>query len=320
MPNRGLTVLAAVAFGAVASAAAYSEAHSTEQKAFNGSTLTSVYVLKGTVARDESAVAASSQGLITAAQMPRQFVPVGAVTNLSTLGGRVAAADFSAGEVVVGSMFVPAAAVTGRAATLLTHGDVAVSVSVDQAQGVAGLIEPGDKVDVLLDVHGTQEAYLLRSVPVLAVGTDLAPPPGVAPAVARRTASTVADVSPEATTVLTFAVSPAAAARIASTGGVGTGGSTGVYLALEGPGDQASSFTTITGANFIPGTSVNLTGSGTGSSTTTGSTTTGSTRTGSTTGSTPRGSTTGGSSDTSIGGSAPSGNGPRGGASNVVTP
>ena len=43
------------------------------------------------------------------------------------------------------------------AAQTVPKGDVAVSVSVDQVHGVAGLIQPGDKVDILVDLGGDQE-------------------------------------------------------------------------------------------------------------------------------------------------------------------
>ena len=255
MPRRGLTVLAAVAFGALSSAAAYSVADSTQQKAFRNSKLEVVYILKGTVPQDETAAAAAGQGLLARTQMPRQFVPVGAVTDLSALGARVAGSNLPTGEVLVGSMFVSPARSPGAAAGLLPHGDVAVTVSVDPAHGVAGLIEPGDRVDILLDMAGAQEATLYRSVRVLAVGTALEPPPGVATGPVRTTAAVVGGVGGQASdagsaiALITFAVSPASAAHIAPAQSDSTGVTPGVYLALDGPGNAPASVSTVT----IPG-------------------------------------------------------------------
>ncbi|HUY23470.1 MAG TPA: Flp pilus assembly protein CpaB [Acidimicrobiales bacterium] len=261
MPRRGLTVLAAVAFGAVASAAAHSEATSTQQKAFKNSKLESVYVLKGIVPRDESGAAAASQGLLEKTQMPSQFVPVGAVTDLSAIAARVAGSDLPTGEVVVGGMFVSAADNPGAAAGLLPRGEVAVTVSVSQAQGVAGLIQPGDRVDILLDLPGAQEATLYRSVAVLAVGTALQPPPGVAAGAVRTTATapsgseSQANAVAAATELITFAVSPAAAAHIAPAKSDSGGVVPGVYLALDAPGNAPASESTITipGSGIVPG-------------------------------------------------------------------
>ena len=75
-------------------------------------------------------------------------------------------------------MFQSPDTIASVAAETVPQGDVAISVSVDQVHGVAGLIQPGDKVDILIDVNGSQETYLYQAVPVLAVGTTLVPAPG----------------------------------------------------------------------------------------------------------------------------------------------
>ena len=130
----------------------------------------------------------------------------------------------------------------------MPQGDVAISVSVDQVHAVAGLIQPGDKVDILLDLNGNQETYLYQQVPVLAVGTTLVPAPGTAPSGPQTTATTTSNV-------ITFAVTPAAAARIALADSNGGGVTGGIYLALEAAGNPAAAPTTITSSNLIPGNS-----------------------------------------------------------------
>jgi len=130
------------------------------------------------------------------------------------------------------------AAHPSAAAEALAPGDVAVTVSVTQAHGVAGLIAPGDKVDVLADI-GAQESYLYQGVPVLAVGTTLA----------TSTATTLPGA--QATFLVTLAVPPAARAVLADSTSGGVNG--GVYLALDANGNAPVSGTTITGSNLIPG-------------------------------------------------------------------
>ena len=209
MPRRSVAVLVAVGLAVIASAASYVALHTAQQKAYKNATLTSVYVLAGVVPENESGGAASSLGLIKSTRMPLQFVPPGAVTNLSAIRNQVAGSNLPRGEVVVAGMFVSLKAVPSVAAERVPRGDVAVSVSADAVHSVAGLIEPGDKVDILVDLAGNEETYLYQSVPVLAVGTTLVAAPGSATP-GRTNAAT------QERNVITFAVTRDAAARIAS--------------------------------------------------------------------------------------------------------
>jgi pilus assembly protein CpaB len=247
VPRRSVAVLVALALAVIASAAAYSGLHSAQTKADRNATLTSVYVLKGVVPQNESAAAAYLQGLIKTTRIPFQLVPPGAVTQLSVIRNQEAQYNLPPGEVVIGAMFVTPKTSSGLAAQTVPKGDVAVSVSVDQVHGVAGLIQPGDKVDILVDLQGDLETSLYQLVPVLAVGTTLVPAPGASSAT-RQTKAAV-----HAKNVITFAVPPAAAARIAaaSSGGEGVTGS--LYLTLVAPNTEAASPTSVTGTNLVPG-------------------------------------------------------------------
>jgi len=264
VPRRSLAVFVAIVMAAIASAAAYAELHSAQQRAYRNSKLTSVFVVKAVVPRDDSAAAAYAQGLIQATKMPVQFVPAGAVTKLSVLSDHVAGSDLPVGEVVVSGMFVSPTSIPSVAAQTVPKGDVAVSVSVDQVHSVAGLVQPGDKVDILVDINGDSESYLYQSVPVLAVGTTLVTAPGT---------KTQTSAPPEAMNVITFAVSKVDAARIALANSGGDGVTGGVYLTLQAASDAAESTTIIPGTNLIPGSNA-ITGSNlvTGSPTAPGAT------------------------------------------------
>jgi pilus assembly protein CpaB len=261
VPRKSLAVVVAIALAVVASAAADLGLHSAQKNAQKNATLTSVYVLKGAVPRNESVAAAYLQGLITSTRLPVQFVPAGAVTNLSLIRNHEAEYNLPAGQVVVDAMFISPKAGTSLAAQTVPKGDVAVSVSVDQVHGVAGLIQPGDKVDILVDLDSDQESYLYQLVPVLAVGSTLVPTPHTtATPVANSSTSTTtpndqsASANPEnSKVIITFAVPPAAAATIALANSGGGGVSGGLYLALVASGDAAVSATTISGANLITG-------------------------------------------------------------------
>jgi Flp pilus assembly protein CpaB len=243
--RRSIFVLVAAALGVLASAGAYTELHSVQQRDVRNSKLASVYVLTSRVPKNDSAAAAYTQGLLKRTRMPLQFVPVDAVTNLSLIGNRVAEFNLPAGEILTDQMFGSPTALGSVAAQTVPPGDVAVSVTVGQAQSVGGLIAPGDKVDILVELNGDQESYLYQSVPVLAVGTSLVPAPGKAP--------TPATAPRQEQNVITFAVRRSVASRIALAGGSHGGVTNGVYLALQSAAKSAFSATSITDANLIPG-------------------------------------------------------------------
>ncbi len=239
-------MLVAVALATLASAAAYVGLHSAQKTANKNASLASVYVVQANVPTDDSAGSAYAQGLIKVVHLPSQFVPTGAVTHLSTIRDHVAWYDLPADEVVTQAMFVSPGALHSIAAARIPKGYVAVSVSVDQVHGVAGLIQPGDKVDILANQGGHQETFLYQSVAVLAVGTTLVSPPGM---------STPGSTShaDQAKNIITFAVANADATQIAqaNTGGGGVTG--GIYLALSAAGNRKVPATAITISNLVPG-------------------------------------------------------------------
>jgi pilus assembly protein CpaB len=253
--KRSMAVVVAIALAVAASAAAYSGLHSAQQRADKNATLTSVYVIKGVIPQNESASAAYLQGLIKPSRLPVQFVPTGAVTNLALIHNEEAEYNLPAGEVVVSAMFVTPQGNSSLAAATVPKGDVAVTVSVNQTQGVAGLIEPGDKVDIIVNVDNDLEAYLYQLVPVLGVNTTLVPLPSKASIAAQTKAAT------EAVDLITFAVPREAAARIALANSGGGGVTGGLFLALVGADDAAVAATTISGTNLIPGLPINIGGS-----------------------------------------------------------
>ena len=246
MLRKSPTVVIAAVLAGLAGAGAYFEVHDAQQQAYKNSTLVTVLTAKGVIPRDESAAQAYAQGLIRQTRMPSQFAPAEALTGLGSLKKDVAAYNVPAGEVLVKDMFVSPESVASVAAQTVPKGDVAISVSVDQVHGVAGLIQPGDKVDILVNLSGDKETYLYQAVPVLAVGTTLVSAPGAS------AAQTGASSSTQAVNVITFAVPPPAAARIALANSDGGGVTGGIYLTLEAAGNQPGNPPTVTGANLLP--------------------------------------------------------------------
>jgi pilus assembly protein CpaB len=161
-------------------------------------------------------------------------LPANYTRDLSTIEGKVALNDLSANQVLVEGMFVDPASALITFGERLQEGEVAITISVDQVRGVAGLLVPGDEVNILVNqvieeapVEGqlpsiyTQPArYLYQRVPIIAIGRSAVPQPGetVDPAEAQVSSGTI-----------TFAVPAAAAQRIASV----EAGS--IYLSLVPP-------------------------------------------------------------------------------------
>ena len=244
--KRTVVVAVAVAVGVVASVLSYVFLNDAQNNAYHNAKLVNAYVITKPIPRTLSGTDAANGGYLQQKKVPAEFRPASAVTNLASIRDQAANSNLPVGEIVVKNMFVSADTIASVAAETVPAGDVAISVSVDQVHAVAGLIKPGDKVDILLDINGNQETYLYQQVPVLAVGTTLVPAPGTAPSGTQTAATTTSNV-------ITFAVTPDAAARIALAQSNGGGVTGGIYLALEAAGNPPASPTTITSTNLIPG-------------------------------------------------------------------
>src|SRR5439155_14875014 len=148
-------------------------------------------------------------GFVKKGQVPQKYRPTTAVTDINTIRGKLALTDLSAGQVVVDGMFVEPRVAQVSFAQRIPAGQVAVSIQVDQVHGVANLIVPGDKVNILATAPDG-ERFLFQNVNVLAVGTTPAPQPG----------ETTATTAPAGSGLITFAVPPVAAAKISVANGI----------------------------------------------------------------------------------------------------
>jgi pilus assembly protein CpaB len=108
-------------------------------------------------------------------EWPGEAVPANSFSSISELtrgDKRVVLASIEANEPVVGNKITG----PGQKATLsalIDDGMKAVTVRVNDVEGVAGFVLPGDRVDVLLTRHGEKEAsssdVVLQNVKVLAI-------------------------------------------------------------------------------------------------------------------------------------------------------
>ncbi len=218
--RRTLIAAAAVILAAVAGIGVYLYVSSADQRAQRNVAVVEAFVASQQIPKGMSGDSAVANGLIGTAKVLRGSIPPDAVTDTSTLKGKVAASTLTAKQFITTSSFVaPAQGGGGSLAAAIGSRDlVAVTVNVDAAHGVANAIAPGDHVDIAV-VGDAGAQYLLQDVPVLAIGPQV---PG------SQTSGTQASSSSSGSGLITFQVSPPDALRVVAADKAGS-----LYLTLH---------------------------------------------------------------------------------------
>lgn len=218
--RRTVILIAAVIVGALAAYSLYSWQNGIQDRAYNHAARVRVYKVAKDIAKGDFGDDAFSKKSIVVDEIPKEFRPSTAITDPSQIRGKVALAPLSANQVVVAGQFVDPAASTLGFSSSLTNNEVAVTVSVDQVRGVAGLLVPGDEVNILVapktsdtssGAFAQSARYMYQKVQILAVGQTRKLEPG-------ETAPTDSSGQTQAagSGLITFAVPAEAAQRIAS--------------------------------------------------------------------------------------------------------
>jgi pilus assembly protein CpaB len=234
--RRTLILVAAVVLGAAAAFALFTYVRGIEDRAHGQAERVQVYKIVQDIPKGTFGDEAFGQGYIEVASIPREFRPGNAITDPAEIDGLVALSDLAANQVVVSNQFVSQASSLSTFAGLLNNNEVAITVTVDQVRGVAGLLVPGDFVNVLVnspettgvaageddpeegggpapeanDPYVQPARFLYQKVQILAVGQERRLEPG-------ETATTDTEEGETAETgLITFAVPADAAQRIAS--------------------------------------------------------------------------------------------------------
>lgn len=260
MRRRVVLATVALILAVAAGGSAYAYLHNIQQRAYRNATLVPVYRVEKPVVAGTPASVLLPKGLVGRSRVPEQFRPSGAVTDLATLSGELATSPIPPGQVLDASQFAaPASAASSSPAGAIPHGDVAISVAVDQVHGVAGLIQPGDRVDILIELNGkpSTERFLYQDVPVLAVGSTTVSTTGSQTVADTAASATTSTTTPSSTSsgLITFAVPPAAAQRVALAESNGAGVSGELYLALvpaNGQAPPAVNYRPVDAKNLIP--------------------------------------------------------------------
>ena len=107
------------------------------------------------------------------ASWPRDIVPAKALSDSKELEGRVVQIPIGKGEPVLFSKLAPAGTSAGLGG-LLDHNNLAVTVKTDEVSGVAGFVNPGDRIDVLVQMAspGGEDfsKIILQNIKVLSKG------------------------------------------------------------------------------------------------------------------------------------------------------
>ncbi len=134
-----------------------------------------VFVIEQEVARG----AVVAEGMVKPKQIPVEAVPVGALLKKEDVVGRTTAVRVTPG-IVLTSHLAPKGTAPGLRG-LIPKGKRAFTIHTpSDSAGVAGLIHPGDRVDVMLTIHDNGEydgstVTLLENMEILAVGQQIDP-------------------------------------------------------------------------------------------------------------------------------------------------
>lgn len=127
----------------------------------------------------------------------KDTLPAGHFANLEDAVGRVVLQPIGSTEPVLESALAPTDVTRGGMAAIINLQKRAMAVKVDEVIGVAGFLQPGHLVDVLVSIEkpGEQKNYVtktvLEKIPVLSIGTQ---------------AEESADKTPKKVTVVTLEV------------------------------------------------------------------------------------------------------------------
>jgi pilus assembly protein CpaB len=230
-----LILIAAIALGALAAFAIFSYIGGIEDRANEDARRVPVVRVAKDIPRGLTGQEARDQGYLEEEEIAAEFLPATAITpeGLDVINAKQAVSNFATGQVLVEGMFVDPVNAQLSNADRIQNGNVAITISVDDVRGVAGLIVPGDFVNLMATpsdssctaegetpeatpvdadtVLCTPARYVYQDVQVLFVDRSPIPLPGEA-----VNGEPGAEPVPTNTGLLTLSVPPEAAQVIAS--------------------------------------------------------------------------------------------------------
>lgn len=190
----------------------YSYVNGLKDKAFGEAEKVKVFIVKPGATVKKGTYGQQTVGSIVQDEIPKRWYPSNAITSRDQINGKVAVADLQANQIIIAGNFVDPAttivSLSGQLKQINKVDQVAISIQVDQVRGVAGLIVPGDYVNIMVTKTGEvggdgqdggtgcgnlnlppdanpdnvlfckQARYVMQKVEVLAVGQTATPQPG----------------------------------------------------------------------------------------------------------------------------------------------
>lgn len=236
--RRALIIGVAAVLGLVAAAMVVIYLRGIEREAYDDARLVRVYLVKKAIDREFPGDTALAEEYIVQDRIPQKFRPLNALTDLSTIKGKVALAPLSPNQVLVEGHFVDPRIASVSFSQQIDQGLVAVTVNVDSVRGVANLLVAGDRVNLMVTGPEGEFRHLYQNVRVIAIGNTPAPQPG----------ETQAATNP-GSGLITFGVPPEAAAKIA----LASQPPNSIYLTLLPPDYQPAPVPAASQANLYTG-------------------------------------------------------------------
>ena len=116
--------------------------------------------------------------MLTTKPFLKQSLPAGYFSGPNDIKDRVVVAPLKANDPVTEHKLAPVSIKTGGVSAVLEKGKRAISVKGDKVIGIAGFINPGNRVDVLVTIKDPQKKEektktILENIMVLATGTQI---------------------------------------------------------------------------------------------------------------------------------------------------
>ncbi len=150
--RRTVILLIAIVVSAVSALGLSRYVQGLEDDVYDGAALGNAWIVQSQIPKGTPSEQAVGQGLIELTEVPVEFIPSTAVVDPNAeLNNLVAVVDLPAGSMLVAGNFVaPNVLSTGITDRLEERGMVTVTFPIDQVAGVAGFVQPGDFVNMLV--------------------------------------------------------------------------------------------------------------------------------------------------------------------------
>jgi pilus assembly protein CpaB len=176
-------VLLVVAFviAAVGTGLVFVYVKQADDRALAGQQPVEVLVAKVQISSGTQVKDAAGQGAFRTVRIARSAVAAGALSTIDPIRESVALTTVFPGQQILSGMFGATSDQTSTSTLPLPDGTLAVSLQFADPSRVAGFVEPGSKVAVMLTLKGTDQPFgftrvLLPSVQVVAVGPSTVSP------------------------------------------------------------------------------------------------------------------------------------------------